>query len=307
MRDTILVIGAGGFVGRHLVPALVKRGERVVAVTRRAVDVMDGVEVRASQLLEPEDWATLLVHCRLVVHVASSSTPGSTAAQPLREMELNLRPTLALLEAMQKYPATPLLYVSSGGTLYGRQNDQHADEATAVSPQSYHGAGKIAAEYFIGAWCAQFKGAATILRPSNLYGPGQAERAGFGVIPTAFGKLLRGETIHVWGDGSAVRDYLYIDDFIQLCLATVGASPLMGMRVVNACSGESVSLQCLFDVIEQATGQYLKRVHDASRAVDAPRVNMDASLARELYGWIPSTPLLEGLHRTWEWLLTTRH
>jgi UDP-glucose 4-epimerase len=225
----------------------------------------------------------------------------------LKELELNLRPTLALLQALQEHAATPLVYVSSGGTLYAREDDQSADEVSAIAPRSYHGAGKASAEHFVAAWCAQFAGSATIVRPSNLYGPGQSEKAGFGVIPTAFGKLLRGETMHVWGDGSAMRDYLYIDDFVHLCLALADAPLATGMRVVNACSGTSVNLHDLFDAVESVTGEHLSRCFESSRIVDALRVNMDASLARKLYGWTPSTSLLEGLRRTWEWFRTTQH
>lgn len=308
MRDRILILGAGGFVGRHLARALARRGERIIAASRSAFepDAAD-VEVHVGELRAPQDFQPLLARSRAVVHLASASTPGSTAGQPLLELEQNLRPTLALLQALQEHPATPLLYASSGGTLYGAQDDRRANESSLVAPRSYHGAGKIAAESFIAAWCSQFRTAATILRPSNLYGPGQAERAGFGVIPTAFGKILRGEALHVWGDGSAVRDYLYVDDFIRLCVAVLDAEPARGARVVNACGGASVSLDALFAEIERVTGRRLLRTYDASRAVDAPRVNMEASLAREAYGWTPDTSLHEGLRRTWEWFGTIRH
>lgn len=308
MRDHILIIGAGGFVGRHLARVCALRGQRVIAASRVAFEPdVPGIDVHAGALGEPHDFRPLLARSHLVVHLASASTPGSTAAQPLFELEHNLRPTLALLQAMQECADTPLLYVSSGGTLYGRQDNLCADESTSVSPRSYHGAGKVAAEHFIVAWCAQFGASATILRPSNLYGPGQTERAGFGVVPAALGKTLRGETLHVWGDGSATRDYLYIDDFMRLCLAVADAPHPPGARIVNACSGVSVSLNALFAAIESVTGRHLERTYDPSRAVDALRVNMDASLVRELYGWTPQTPLLEGLRRTWEWFSTIRH
>lgn len=308
MRDHILIIGAGGFVGRHLARAFALRDQPVIAASRAAfAPDLPGIEVQAGKLSQPQDFEPLLARSRLVVHLASASTPGSTAAQPLLELEQNLRPTLALLQAMQGHTATPLLYVSSGGTLYGRHDELRADESAQVSPRSYHGAGKIAAEHFATAWCAQFSASATIIRPSNLYGPGQTERAGFGVIPTAFAKILRGETLHVWGDGSAVRDYLYIDDFMQLCLAVANAPPQGGARIVNACSGASVSLNALLSAIESVSGRHLERTYDPSRAVDVMRVNMDASLAHERYAWTPQTPLLEGLGRTWEWFSTIRH
>lgn len=307
MTEAVLVLGAGGFVGGHLVRALGGRGDRVVAASRSAFDAGASVESRVGELRDPEDYLPLLQRCRAVIHLASASTPGSSAAQPLRELDESLRPTLALLQAMQDFPAIPLIYVSSGGTLYGGRHGDAADENTPVSPRSYHGAGKIAAEHFIAAWCNQFGASATILRPSNLYGPGQPERAGFGIVPAAMGKILRGETLHIWGDGSAERDYLYIDDFVRLCTAVLDDGRRPGAQVVNACSGTSLSLNALLDEIENVAGRRLARTYDPSRAVDVPRVAMRASLAGRLYGWSPTTSLREGLERTWRWFSTSPH
>lgn len=302
MADHILVIGAGGFAGSRLIRDLAARGERLIAVGRKAFAASGaGVETIVVAGRDPQDYLPLLRRSRAVVHLASASTPGSSAAQPLLEVDENLRPTLALLQALQEYPALPLVYVSSGGTLYDPKADADADESAMVAPRSYHGAGKIAAEHFIAAWCRQFRASAIILRPSNLYGPGQAERSGFGIVPAAFGKILRGETLHVWGDGSAERDYLHIDDFTRLCMDVIDAKPLSGARVINACSGGSISLNDLFGMIEQVTGRALQRSYEAARAVDMPRVEMQADRARELYGWTPNIALRDGLERTWQW------
>jgi UDP-glucose 4-epimerase len=304
MTDAVLVLGAGGFVGGRLARALTGRTHAVIAASRHPFEVEPGVEVCISGFNEPEDYLPLLWRSRAVIHLASASTPGSSAAQPMRELE-NLRPVLALLQAMQEFPAIPLTYVSSGGALYGGQYGDAADEAAPVSPRSYHGAGKIAAEHFIAAWCNQFAASATILRPSNLYGPGQPERAGFGIVPAAMGKILRNENLHIWGDGSAERDYLYIDDFIGLCMAVLEGEPCPGARVLNACSGTSISLNALLDEIEHVTGRQLTRTYDPSRTVDVPKVTMRASLAQQLYGWSPGTPLRDGLERTWQWFSTS--
>lgn len=307
MTNAVLVLGAGGFVGRHLVRALTERSHRVIAASRRPFEAEPGIEICVSDFNDPGDYLPLLRRSRAVIHVASSSTPGSSAAQPLQELEGNLRPMLALLQAMQQFPAIQLIYVSSGGTLYSGQHGDAADETTPVSPRSYHGAGKVAAEHFIAAWCNQFAGSATILRPSNLYGPGQPERAGFGIIPAGMGKILRNESLHIWGDGSAERDYLYIDDFVRLCMAVLDGERRIGARVLNACSGTSVSLNALLDEIEHVTGRRLARTYDPSRAVDMPRVTMRASLAQQLYGWSPATSLRQGLEWTWQWFSTSRH
>lgn len=307
MTDAVLVLGAGGFVGSHLVRALAERRERVIAASRSPMDTGMRVETHFGEFREPADYLPLLRRSRAVMHLASGSTPGSSAAQPLRELEENLRPVFALLQAMQEFPVIPLIYVSSGGTLYGYQQGDAADESTPVVPRSYHGAGKAAAEHFISAWCAQFAASATIVRPSNLYGPGQPERLGFGIVPAAMGKTLRGETLHIWGDGSAERDYLYIDDFVRLCMAVLDGERQSGARVLNACSESSVSLDELLDEIERVTGRTLVRTYDPSRVVDVPKVAMRASLARQLYGWAPGMSLREGLELTWKWFSTSPH
>lgn len=305
MADPVLLIGAGGFVGQRLLDVLAHHREPVVAVSRSHFDHRGGqVQARVCAMREVSDYAPLLDRVRAVVHVASASTPGSSAGRPLQELDENVRPTLALLEALQAHPKVPLIYVSSGGTLCSRAANGMSDELAAVYSRSYHGAGKIAAEHFIEAWCNQFGTAAVVLRPSNLYGPGQNERQGFGIVPTAFGKLVRGETLHVWGDGSIQRDYLYIDDFAQLLWTTLHSPVVPGYRVFNACTGTSVDLNALFALIEQVTGRTLHRSYDEGRPVDAPSVRMQATRARETFGWAAEVELPDGLERTWHWFST---
>ncbi len=308
MSEKILVLGAGGFVGRHLVRALVHDGRSVVAVSRRPADYgATPVEAIVATPREPSDLLPLLDHVRTVVHLASASSPGSSAGQPLHEIDDNLRPTLALLQAMQQRPDCGLLYVSSGGTLYGDTPGAAANEYSPLHPKSYHGAGKAAAEQFVGAWCSQYDTSATILRPSNVYGPGQSERIGFGIIPCAMGKMLRRETLTVLGDGSAERDYLYIDDFIALCMRVLASRMPRGACALNAASGIDTSLNTLFDTLELATGMQLLRTHAPARAVDVARIALDPSLARRIHGWSATTSLTEGLQRTWSWFNTIRH
>jgi UDP-glucose 4-epimerase len=305
MADSILLIGAGGFVGQRLLGELVGRGERVIAVSRSGFAVPEGnVESHVRALREVDDFAPLLARARAVIHVASASTPGSSAGKPIQEIDENLRPTTALLQALQAHPQLPLIYVSSGGTLYSRVAAGASDELAAVYSRSYHGAGKIAAEHFIEAWCNQFGGSTVVLRPSNLYGPGQEERPGFGIVPTAFGKLVRGETLHVWGDGSAERDYLYIDDFTRLVLGALDAASEPGFRVFNACNGTSIDLNGLLALIERITGRRLRRSYDPGRPVDAPSVRMQATRARDRFGWAAQVSLAEGLECTWRWFNT---
>lgn len=302
MAKQILVLGAGGFIGRHLVHALARRGESVIAVSRRRVYFdAENVESIVDELREQRDFLPLLARSRAVVHLASTTTPGSSAGQPLVEIRENLQVVASLLQALQAHQGTQLLYLSSGGTLYATDQESATEDAS-IRPRSYHGAGKAAAELFISAWSSQFSSAAVLLRPSNIYGPGQMQRAGFGIVPASFGKILHGESLVVWGDGSAVRDYLYVDDLIELCVTILAAPATTGTKIVNASSGVGISLNALFGEIESVTGRRLHRTHDVSRPVDATHVVIDPGLARREYGWSPAIGLHEGLKRTWNWL-----
>jgi UDP-glucose 4-epimerase len=306
MSDRILVLGAGGFVGQHLVRALARQGELVIAVSRSNINFnLPNVETVIAELRKPEDFAPLIARSRTVAHLASTSTPGTSAARPLHELVDNLQPMAGLLQILQDHSGVDLLYLSSGGSLYTSTGDIAANEATRVQPRSYHGAGKIAAEYFISAWCNQYSSTATILRPSNVYGPGQPERAGFGIVPTALGKIQRNETLQVWGDGSAVRDYLYIDDLVRLITAILTRPMPSGARVINACSGVGISLNELFAALREVTGTALRCRYETSRSVDASHVVMDPTLAKREYDFSAATPLHEGLKRTWSWLNST--
>lgn len=305
MSDSILVLGAGGFVGMRLVRALAQRGESVIAVSRRPIKLeLTNVQSVVGEPTEPEHFMPLLTRCRAVIHAASRSTPGSSAGRAMAELQDNLRSTLALLQALQQHPRTSLLYLSSGGSLYATAPKELATETSAVHPRSYHGAGKIAAEHFIDAWCSQYGAGATILRPSNIYGPGQSERAGFGIVPAGLGRIIRGETLPVWGDGSAIRDYLYIDDFVALCVAVLSDPMPSGSRLFNASSGTGASLNELFSIMEAVTGRSLHRTYDTGRAVDSPRVVIDSNLARQHFGWSATTSLHEGIANTWAWFNT---
>ncbi|PLW81001.1 epimerase [Kineobactrum sediminis] len=308
MVERVLIIGATGFIGQALCQAFTQGGSRVRAVSRSGYSsTLDVEEHVACDCTDPAELAGLLQDMDAVIYLAATSTPGSSAGRPVDEVTDNLTPLTALLEALQANPTLPLIYFSSAGALYGEHPQLAATEDTPPQPRSYHGAAKVAAEQFIHAWSQQFNGTATILRPSNVYGPGQQERDGFGIIPKAFGCILRGDPITIWGDGSAVRDYLYIDDLVALALMAL-EQPLPGtVRTLNAASGEAVDLNELFAIAEWASGGTLERRYTNTRMVDASTVLISATKAYQTLGWKPHVPLKEGLKRTWLWFESTQH
>jgi UDP-glucose 4-epimerase len=302
--NSILVLGAGGFIGRRLAEALAASGSPVLAATRRPVEFQHpGIRNTVSAFETAQQFAAALDGCQAVVHAASSSTPASSEAQP--QLDGNLRTTLALIESLQTRPATRLLFLSSGGTLYG-DRERAAREDDPLRPRSYHGAGKAAAEHFIHAWATQYGGTAIVFRPSNVYGPGQLPRPGFGIIPAAFDAALHRRALTIWGGDQTIRDYLYVDDLVALVRGSLGHELPPGTHVFNASGGTGVRLVDLLDAIDATTGQPLQRDHEPSRRVDVRSIIPDATAARRTFGWSPATPLATGLEWTWDWFCTRR-
>lgn len=302
MAERILVVGGEGFIGRSLCEALAHDGYCVVSASRSSASASPGVARVRCDASSPEQIMPLLENCDLVVHLASASTPGSTAGKPLDEIQANLLPTLALLQAMQCYSSLPLLFLSSAGSLYGGCGTNTFTEIEEVRPRSYHGAGKAAAEHFIGAWSRQFERSAVILRPSNVYGPGQQKKQGFGIVPHALDALLNDQPLTVWGDGFSARDYLYIDDLVALCQAVIGAEIAPGLTIFNAGNGTAVSLNELFETMERVAGRQLQRHYEPMRSVDAECIAVDSGRAHRTFGWRPRIQLAVGIERTWNWL-----
>lgn len=299
MTDAVLILGSAGFIGRRLAEGIAASGRAVIAATRRPAQFRHtGIDNAVAAFERDTDFLPLLERSSAVIHAASTSTPGSSAAQP--QLDGNLRTTLALIEALQAQPRCRLVYLSSGGTLYG-DRDRSAREDDPLRPRSYHGAGKVAAEQFIHAWAMQYDGTAVVLRPSNVYGPGQRPRQGFGIIPAAFDAARGGQPLTVWGDGNTIRDYLYIDDLVALCTRVLDQSLPLGIHTYNVAHGEGIALHDLLDAIDATTGHPLQRAYQPARRVDVHRIVPDSSAVRVATGWQPRIGLAQGLQRTWQW------
>lgn len=305
MTSPILILGASGFIGQALTRALCN-DTPVIAVSRSPLPFeLPNVEAITGNFRTPASLSPLIARCSSVVHLATTSTPGTSAARALNEVQTNLQFTAALLEGMQDHPQVDLLYFSSGGSLY--DDDPSAgpsSETSPVRPRSYHGAAKLASEAFIEAWSTQNNSRAVILRPSNVYGPGQPERPGFGIVPAAMGHLLRGEALHIWGDGHARRDYVFLDDVVRLTKLILERETPEGCHIFNVCSESSISLNDLLSTIEATADRPLTRIYEAGRAVDASCIAMSAASAAKTYGWRHQTSLEEGIRKTWNHLIS---
>lgn len=296
---TWLVAGAGGFIGTHLVRALVALGDRVIAVSPRPIKVSESVTWVDAFAVAHDALANLFEASDGVIWLAGTSTPSSSAGRPIAELDSNLRPLLTLIQASSDITGRRIVYLSTGGAIYGDVEVRDATEQGRLEPKAYYSAGKLAAEAFLSAWSHEQGHHITALRPSNVYGPGQPYRNGFGIVPTAFNAVLTGEPIFIRGDGSAVRDYLFVDDLIDLITKILLQPQEAGFLAINASSHVPVSLNTLLEVIGETVGQAVPREYHDARAFDVHRIVLDNALAKTIVGWEPRIDLRDGLRRTW--------
>jgi len=308
MPEGILLIGGTGFVGRSLLARLHSIFPEIYTIARGNSNLKGYPNVYHHQASLDNSvlLKKLLPLCRVVFHLASETTPGSSVLQPALEATNNLLPSLRFLECLQEYSHLSLIYVSTGGAIYGDSENEKVSEDTPLSPLSYYGAGKAALEKFICAYTRQTGNKAMILRPSNFYGPGQVCKEGFGIIPSIFNHLLQGETLEVWGDGTTTRDYLYIDDFVDYCLILLRNLSLENgvVKIYNIGSGKGTTLLELISKVEEITGRAILRNFHPARKVDVKRIVLDNSRINSSFSWSAQTDLQTGLKKTWEWFRT---
>ncbi|MDD5298396.1 MAG: NAD-dependent epimerase/dehydratase family protein [Rhodocyclaceae bacterium] len=276
MSGRVLLLGGAGFIGSALAPRLAAEGWEVIVAGRGA------------------DLESRLAGCAAVVHLACSTTPGSSRLHPLMERE-NLELSLHLLEALRSRPETQLVFLSSGGAIYGNPTQLPVAEDAPLSPLSWHAAGKAAMEALLAAYRS---GPVTVLRVANAYGPSQPEKPGFGFIRTVLDCARSGRPLEIWGDGKAVRDFIYIDDVT----AAIGAALSHPERpgTYNIGSGRSHSLNEVVVLAQAVTGYPIELIHHAPRQSDVRAVVLDITRAREVLEWAPATLLTEGLRVSWQ-------
>ena len=296
----MLVIGGAGFIGSALTTRLLADGWQVHVLARGAVSRPTlGAVYHVGSMADRDFMLPLLGTCPTVIHAASGTTPGSSSRIPTAEVEQNIAPTLSLLEIARELAPERMVFLSSGGTLYADARES-ADEGVPPYAHSYHGAGKIALEAFLRAFAWDTGCSLISLRPSNVYGPGQEMRRGFGFVRAALECALRGETLEIWGDGSAVRDFLYADDLVAAVIAALAASE--GHGIFNVGNGVGHSLNEVVDFVRRVSGRPTTVVYRQGRRSDVRKVSLDVSLIERCLGWRARVDLEQGIARTWQWL-----
>jgi UDP-glucose 4-epimerase len=297
-RRTYLVTGGTGFLGRALIARLNADGH----VVRVAGNSSSGrAPFVACGLDAPVDaWRAALEGCSGVFHLAWATVPTTANADPLADLETNVAGTVRILEALRDLPKIPILFASSGGTVYGEAETLPLPEHHPLRPKTAYGVSKTASEHYALLYRRLWGLDTRIVRLSNPFGPGQNIRGQLGAASIFAARALAGERIEIWGDGSVVRDYIYVDDAISGLVATMLASSdhFDGLEpVVNIGSGRGVSLRELISLLTHILEKPIEVLYKPARDFDVRANVLDITRARTLVGWSPKVSLEEGLSR----------
>ena len=294
----ILVTGGNGFIGTSLVQALHARGDRVTVIDRgppRTDMDWSGVDYRQGDFADPAVLEDALWGCDMVCHLASTTVPGTANLDPASDVRGNLLGTMLLVDAMAKAGCNRIIYLSSGGTVYGDCDEEHVPEDAPCRPISSYGIVKFAIERFLLMHERTARLRPIILRPSNPYGQRQGKLGLQGLVGTAIARISAGQAIEIWGDGSAVRDYIHISDLTDLMLK-VADSPLTG--VYNAGSGQGATVMEVLREVSIALGREPLINFSPGRAFDVKRIVLDIGLAKRTFDWSPAVSLGDGIRET---------
>jgi UDP-glucose 4-epimerase len=286
------VTGGAGFIGSHVVDALVARGDEVLAVddlsTGRREWVNAAAELRVHDIREPYE-----LDAEVVFHLAAQADVGTSMQRPGFDAEVNVVGTVNTLEAARASGAA-VVFSSTGGAIYG-DVDGPATEETPRRPVSAYGIAKLAAEAYLEGWNRIHGTQHTVLRFANVYGPRQSGALEGGVVSIFMERFAGGEETLVFGDGEQTRDYVYVADVVEAVLAAVGRG-----GTFNVGTGVETTVNELHRLCAEVAGVEAEPRHVEARAGDARRSVLDSSAAGRDLGWRARTSLAEGLRRTWE-------
>jgi len=299
----ILVTGGAGFIGSHIVDALVERGHSVGVVDNLYSGRRENVHSKARLYVvdvTSKDLDGVMDRERpeVVFHEAAQVDVKKSVADPAFDAKVNILGGINLYENCARLSVRKIVFASSGGTVYGELDELPAREQAPTRPISPYGIAKLANEHYLH-YYARTRGITTIcLRYANVYGPRQNPHGEAGVVAIFAGKLLRGETPVINGTGEQTRDYVYVDDVVAMNLHALDCEK---SDAFNVGTGRETDVNQIYELVRKAVGSDVVAPHGPAIAGEQMRSVVDWSKAHRLFGWSPKVQLDEGLRRTVAW------
>jgi UDP-glucose 4-epimerase len=293
-----IVTGGAGFIGSHVVEALLARGDEVTVVDDLSNGKRENVP-KGARLIERDvrdGLGEVFADARPEVcfHLGAQVDVRVSVDRPTHDASVNVLGTIEVLEAARAQEAQ-VVFSSTGGAIYG-ECDGPAPEGSERRPLAPYGVSKLAGEEYLAAYNRLYGTRHVSLRYGNVYGPRQDPHGEAGVVAIFLGRLAAGESPRIFGDGSQTRDYVYAGDVARATLAAAGQDG----GVFNVGTGIETSVVELYAACRRVAGSSLNAEPAAARLGELQRNVLDVSLAERELGWRPEVPLEEGLRLTWE-------
>jgi UDP-glucose 4-epimerase len=306
----VLVTGAAGFIGSHVVDRLLRDGHSILGFDDLSTGREDNLaaarssgrfELRLGDVASSRDRDDLVAFAPDVVcHLAALADVRQSVADPVSDARVNILGTIEMLEVARLAASRTFVFVSSGGSIHGTPARWPVTETAPLAPESPYAASKAAAELWLRTYRSLYGLRWTSLALANVYGPRQRHDGEGGVVSIFAAALAAGRTATIFGDGSQTRDFVYVGDVAD-AFASAVAAPGCDTRM-NVGTGAETSVLELYHALAALAGVASEPVFAPARLGELQRSALDAGLARRTLQWVPASELEVGLARTLDWV-----
>ena len=302
----VLIFGGGGFIGSAIADRLLAEGhslrifERPRVQPYREFTDMEEVEWAAGDISSMHDVNDAIQGVDAVLHMVSTTLPKSSNDDPIFDVQSNVIGSLHILNAMVTHCVPSIVFISSGGTVYGNPLYLPVDENHPTNPVVSYGITKLAIEKYLQVYERLHGIKAITLRVANPYGERQRLETAQGAVGVFLHHAIKGVPIEIWGDGSVTRDYIHVSDVAEAFSRALEYSG--EQRLFNVSSGIGTSLNDLITEIEDVLGQSIERHYLPGRPFDVPANVLCNELARSELKWTPRVSMKKGINQTAEWM-----
>lgn len=304
----LLVTGGAGFIGSHIVDALIEKGHDVVVLDDLSSGSVKNLprKIRFIKLdVRSNNVCTLFLEEQFdaVFHLAAQMDVRKSVADPRFDASVNIIGGLNILECCAKHDVKKIIFASTGGAIYGEQDYFPADEKHPLRPLSPYGVAKLSYEHYMFYYKEVYGIDYVSLRFANIYGPRQNPHGEAGVVAIFTTKFLNGEQPVINGDGKQTRDYVYVGDIVDANLKALDYSET---GIFNLGTGSETDVNTLFRNLRELTGAECDEKHGPAKKGEQQRSVLDYSHAKNILGWIPKISLEQGLKETVEYFKSQR-